>query len=68
MARARVQVDFELCERYGLCVEAAPHLFELASDVLVHPAMVEGSDVDASSDAEFMCPTQAIRVELSKDR
>jgi len=61
----RVVVDYEACESNGLCVLAAPEVFDLREDdnlylLTEHPRPELHADVEAAVRA---CPKQAIRLE-----
>jgi ferredoxin len=60
----RVSVDFDVCEANGLCMAAAPAVFELDDDDQLHllqeePAEALRPDVVAAVRA---CPKQALRL------
>jgi ferredoxin len=66
MDRLSVTIDPVVCACTGYCVEVAPAVFELEGDgptVVIdpHPPLGLADDV---REAENLCPTQAIRVEL----
>ncbi|MCW2511051.1 MAG: hypothetical protein JWR11_93 [Mycobacterium sp.] len=60
----KVTVDPDLCEANGLCVAAAPDIFDLAGDEVVDivdsepPPALEA----AVRDAVTACPKQALRI------
>jgi ferredoxin len=59
-----VHVDYDKCESYGVCVAAAPQVFDLNDDdeLIVleqHPAAELG---DAVKDAMARCPKRAIEL------
>jgi len=60
----RVVVDFDLCESNALCMEAAPEVFEVRDDDLLHvldetpPASLR----DKVERAARACPKQAITI------
>jgi len=61
----RVVVDFGLCESNALCVEAAPEVFEVRDDDILHvlnehPHEALRAKVVA---AARVCPKQAIKIE-----
>ncbi|WP_067662402.1 ferredoxin [Nocardia miyunensis] len=59
----KVVVDHTLCEANALCVEAAPHVFELDEDVLRIARPVPPSEQErAVRFAVASCPKQALRV------
>jgi ferredoxin len=59
----RVHVNLELCQSHGMCVYAAPDVFRLDDDDLLHYA----EEVDESRRAEVedavkVCPARAISI------
>jgi ferredoxin len=61
----QVVVDLNLCDLHGLCVEAAPEVFEIGDDGTLHilsetPAQGLRASVDK---AVRECPTGAISIE-----
>jgi ferredoxin len=61
----KVVVDFDLCQSHGLCMQAAPEVFEVRDDGFLYvlqenPAPSLRAKVDK---AVRECPTGAIRVE-----
>ena len=61
----RVVVDLSTCDLHGLCVEAAPEVFEIGDDGVLHvleetPPEGLRAKVDA---AVRECPTGAISIE-----
>lgn len=67
-ARVRIQVDAARCEGTGFCARVAPHLFVVApagtSQVLVEYA--PETELEVLQEAEELCPTRAIRIELDQ--
>lgn len=61
----RVHVDLDRCEGHGLCVFAAPEVFDLDDDGCLHydPHPPEALRA-AVEDAVRSCPVAAIRLEL----
>ncbi|MDX6216656.1 MAG: ferredoxin [Frankiales bacterium] len=60
----RVTVDFDVCEANGLCMAAAPEVFELDDDDVLH-VLQEAPDEDLRPKvvaAVRSCPKQAISV------
>jgi ferredoxin len=60
----KVVVDMNLCQSHGECVVAAPEVFELGEDDVLHWT----EDVEESRRAELetaveVCPMMAIRLE-----
>jgi ferredoxin len=58
----RVVVDFDRCDSNGLCAEAAPELFELDADDVLH---IPGGELTpdrwrAAEEAARSCPKLAI--------
>jgi ferredoxin len=60
----KVTVDPDLCEANGLCVLAAPEVFDLVDDDVVEILFPEPPPEMASAvtDAVIACPKQALRV------
>jgi ferredoxin len=66
----RVTVDQDLCEGNGLCVKAAPEVFELGDDDKAQ-VLIErpGEELRARVEtAARRCPRQAIRVVVGLGR
>jgi ferredoxin len=61
----RVVVDWNLCESNGLCVLAAPEVFELQDDdsLLIRQETPEESLRGKVTDAVRTCPKQAISLQ-----
>ena len=61
----KINVDFDRCQSNGLCMSAAPELFEVRDDGYLYVLMEEpGEDQRAAAlDAVRLCPTQAISLE-----
>jgi ferredoxin len=61
----RVIVDFDLCESNGLCMGAAPEVFELRDDDFLYVLQEEpGEDLlPKVEEAVRLCPRQAIRID-----
>lgn len=58
---ARVQVDRSVCELHAQCVGVAPDIFFIQEDgSLGFEESVDDDEVEAVSDAMFLCPVQAI--------
>ena len=57
----RIEIDRSLCSGYGLCIDAAPELFELGSDG-VAVARVDVTERAGALDAARACPMAAIAV------
>ncbi|BCO38977.1 ferredoxin [Mycobacterium paraintracellulare] len=60
----KVTVEPDLCEANGLCVAAAPEVFDLVDDDIVDILLPEPPSEMESAVAEAMvaCPKQALRV------
>jgi ferredoxin len=61
----KVVVDLSTCDLHGLCVEAAPEVFEIGDDGALHvlneaPPADLRAKVDAAAKS---CPTGAISIE-----
>jgi ferredoxin len=61
----RVVVDLGLCDLHGMCVEAAPEVFEIGDDGTLHVLNeMPPADLRAKVDkAVRECPTGAISIE-----
>jgi ferredoxin len=61
----RVVVDLGLCDLHGMCVEAAPEVFEIGDDGALHVLNeMPPADLRAKVDkAVRECPTGAISIE-----
>jgi ferredoxin len=60
----KVTVDPDLCEANGLCVAAAPEVFDLNDDDVVDILVPEPSQKmeSAVTEAVIACPKQALRI------
>lgn len=61
----KIVVDFELCQSHGLCVQAAPDLFEIRDDGMLY-VLNENPPESMRKQAEKgarECPTAAIEIE-----
>lgn len=59
----KIKVDLELCQSHGLCVEAAPAVFELRDDGFLYVLKDEAADRSTVQEVEkaiVECPTGAI--------
>ena len=61
----KVVVDLSICDLHGLCVEAAPEVFEIGDDGALHVLLETPPDgLRAKVDkAVRECPTGAISIE-----
>ena len=61
----RVVVDWDLCESNGLCMAAAPEVFELQDDdtLMVLQETPDESQRAKVADAVHACPKQAITLQ-----
>ncbi len=61
----RVTVDYDLCESNGLCMAAAPEVFEVRDDDFLYVLQEEPSEELRAkvTEAAAVCPKQAITVE-----
>ena len=61
----KINVDFDRCQSNGLCMSAAPDLFEVRDDGYLYVLIEEPSEEHraAASEAMRLCPTQAISIE-----
>jgi len=60
----KVEVDFDLCESHGLCMQVLPEVFEVGDDDFLH-LLAEGIRPDQQAAAELAaagCPRRAIRL------
>ena len=61
----KVVVDFDVCQSHGLCMQAAPEVFELRDDGFLY-VLQENPPEELRPKVEKAireCPTGAIRVE-----
>lgn len=61
----RVSVDRAVCIGAGMCVNAAPAVFEMDDDGLAYGSQDDVPEVERAvvDDAAAMCPVGAIRIE-----
>ncbi len=61
----KVQVDENMCEGTGICIEICPEVFDLNDDGLssVKVDVVPEGLEDACQEAADKCPTNAIKVQ-----
>ncbi|WP_327116311.1 ferredoxin [Nocardia sp. NBC_01730] len=61
----RISADLSRCEGHGLCVEAAPEVFDLDDDavVVVTRAVVPPEFVRKAESAARLCPVAALHLE-----
>ena len=61
----KINVDFDRCQSNGLCMSAAPDLFEVRDDGYLYVLIEEPSEEHraAANEAMRLCPTQAISIE-----
>ena len=59
-----VEVDRDLCEANGLCVAAAPEVFELDEDeeLVIHEPASDAASAERVRVAVASCPRTALRV------
>jgi ferredoxin len=64
-ALMRIKVDYDACESNGLCVLAAPEVFELRDDDFLYLITeTPGDELRAKVEAAgWACPKQAITIE-----
>jgi ferredoxin len=63
---ARVAVDWDKCICSGMCLAAAPSVFDIADGaqmVLVHGSELSAGEVGAVEDAIACCPAEALAIE-----
>ena len=58
----RIEIDRSLCSGYGMCIDAAPELFELGPDG-VAVARVDVTETANALAAARTCPMAAIAVQ-----
>ncbi|HMJ13645.1 MAG TPA: ferredoxin [Polyangiaceae bacterium] len=61
----KVVVDFDVCQSHGLCMQAAPEVFELRDDGFLY-VLQETPPEELRAKVEKAtreCPTAAIRIE-----
>jgi len=61
----KVVVDLNACDLHGLCVEAAPEVFEIGDDGALH-VLIETPDQSLRANVDKAvreCPTGAISIE-----
>jgi ferredoxin len=58
----RIEVDFDLCESNGVCVQVAPEVFSIDENEFLHidESKAIAANVDRVRQAARMCPRQAI--------
>jgi ferredoxin len=61
----KVIVDLDRCQSNGLCMDAAPDIFEVRDDGYLYVLVEEPSDDrrGAVEEAARLCPTQAISIQ-----
>jgi len=61
----RVKVDYDKCESNGLCVAAAPEVFEIRDDDVMYVLISEptGENEARVRQAVRACPKQALSIE-----
>lgn len=70
MGQLRVSIDPLVCACTGYCVQVMPAMFELAEGSGPTVVLDPRPPLDLLSDlreAETLCPTQAIRVEITEE-
>lgn len=63
---SRVVVDWGKCIHSGMCLSAAPSVFDLGDDgqmVLLHGDVLGTDEVDGVQDAVACCPAEALALE-----
>lgn len=58
----RANVDWDLCESYGVCVAAAPTIFDINDDddLVVLKEHLDEAEIPQVQDAMMRCPKRAI--------
>ncbi len=61
----KVVVDFDVCESNAICMQVAPHIFEVREDDFLYVLQEEPPDELRAKceEAARVCPKQAITVE-----
>lgn len=62
----KLLIDISWCDGEGVCTGIRPDIFEIGDDNIVHLRTEDFSEADLSDleDAVFLCPKQALRLEL----
>lgn len=57
-----VKVDFDLCESYGVCVAAAPTVFDINDDddLILLKETISDEEIPQVQDSMMRCPKRAI--------
>ena len=65
MSRAKVVVDFDMCESNALCMRLAPEVFKVDDDDMLHILVEHPSadQMDKVRKAVKRCPRGAIKLE-----
>jgi ferredoxin len=58
----RINIDPQLCEGHGLCIELAPDVFQLGRDIADADTLNDETDWEAVDSAVTACPRHAISV------
>ena len=61
----KIIVDYDLCEANGMCVGAAPEVFDLDDDDNLHLKIAEPTEERRAEveEAVRLCPRAALRIE-----
>lgn len=61
----KIEIDFDLCQGHGQCVESAPDVFEVRDDGFAYViSEVDSADKAARTrEAATRCPADAIRIQ-----
>ena len=61
----KIDIDFDLCQGHGQCVESAPDVFEVRDDGFAYlVSEVDSADKEGRTrEAASRCPAEAIRIE-----
>jgi ferredoxin len=64
MEAMKVLVDFDKCESYGVCVNAAPFAFDIDDDDVLQQKVEVATDqtIGQLRDAAMRCPKRAIQL------
>jgi ferredoxin len=62
----KLHVDVDICGGQGVCTGIRPDIFEIGDDNTVYLLTDDFTEADLPdlADAVFLCPTQALRLDL----
>jgi ferredoxin len=66
--QAAVRIDRKVCQGTGYCVQLLPQVFRVGADgqAEVLRGVATAEELELAREAEDICPTRAILLELSK--